>query len=111
MPPRSPEWIFTGLALVGAAVACGLAWFVGWTALSVFGLAVLAVAHRLDRPGPKAAPEGAGVVVALETYAIQLANKRKVVGLPNFVRLAYIARTIGLALLAVGIYMLVRQQT
>jgi hypothetical protein len=110
MLPRSPDWIFTGLALLGAAVACGLAWFVGWAAPSAFGLVVLVVAHRLDRPGPKAAPAAAGGVIALETYAIQLANKRKVVGLPNFARLAYIARTIGFALLAVGIYMLIRQQ-
>jgi hypothetical protein len=110
MLPKSPELLFAGAVVVGGAIACGLVLLVGWAALSVLGLAVLAVARRLDRTRPETVPDRPGIAAVIETYAIQLANKRKDVGLPSLARLAHIVRTVGFALLAVGIYMLVRPQ-
>jgi hypothetical protein len=110
MRGRSPELLLAALALAVAAMACGFGLLVGWSALPVFGLAALAVARRLDPKPPRNAPDRPGVVAVIETYANQLANKRKADAPLNFIRLAHIARTTGFALLATGIYILIRQQ-
>jgi hypothetical protein len=110
MRGKSPRFLLAGLVLVGGAIGWGSGLLVGWSALLVFGLAALAVAHRLDPKTPKAASDRPDPAGGIETYARQLANKRKIDALPNPARFAHIARTTGFALLAVGIYMLIRQQ-
>jgi hypothetical protein len=110
MRPRSSDFLIAGLALLGGAVAWSLFLVVGWSVLSVFGLAALAVAHRLEPKAPRPAPERAGAAAVIETYAIQLANRRRIDGLYSPRRLAHTVRAFGFALLAVGVYMLVRQQ-
>lgn len=107
MRPRSPDVLIAGLAVLGGAVAWGLFLVVGWSVFSVFGVVALAVAHRLE---PRAPPQRAGVAAVIETYAIQLANRRRTDGFYSPRRLAHTVRAFGFALLAIGVYMLVRQQ-
>jgi hypothetical protein len=107
MRPRASDFLIAGLALLGGAVAWGLYLAVGWSVLSVFGIAALVLAHRLEPRSPRAAP--AGAVVLIETYAIQLA-KRRLDETFDPRRLAHAIRALGFALLAVGLYMILRQQ-
>lgn len=110
MRPRASDFLIVGLALLGGAVAWGLFLVVGWSVLSIFGVAALAVAQHLDPRVPRAAPTRTGAAALIETYATQLANRRRIDGLYSPRRLAHTVRAFGFALLAVGVYMLVRQQ-
>jgi hypothetical protein len=108
MRPRTSDFLIAGLALLGGAVAWGLYLAVGWSVLSVFGVAALALAHRLEPRATRPAP--ASAVALIETYAIQLAKRRRLDGTFDPRRLAHAVRAFGFALLAVGLYMILRQQ-